>query len=97
MIPWTVAARILCLWNSLGENTKMDSHFLLQGILLTQGSDLGLLHCRQNLYTLSQVQCNHKGFLEVEEEGRRKVKVRERNAMMEAEVVVIKCEKEQHY
>ena len=35
--------------------------------------------------------------LKVEEEGRRKVKVRERNAMMEAEVVVIKCEKEQHY
>ena len=30
----------------------------------------------------------------MEEEGRRKVKVRERNAMMEAEVVVIKCEKE---
>ena len=25
-------------------------HFLLQGILLIQGSNLGLLHCRQILY-----------------------------------------------
>ena len=30
----------------------MDSHVLLQGILLTQGSNLGLLHCRQILYLL---------------------------------------------
>ena len=29
------------------------SHFLLQGIFLTQGSNLGLLHCRQMLYHLS--------------------------------------------
>ena len=28
-------------------------HFLLQGILLTQGSNLCLLHCRQTLYCLS--------------------------------------------
>ena len=28
------------------------AYFLLQGIFLTQGSNLGLLHCRQNLYYL---------------------------------------------
>ena len=29
------------------------SHSLLQGIFLTQGSNPGLLHCRQILYRLS--------------------------------------------
>ena len=31
----------------------MGCHFLLEGIFLTQGSNLGLLHCRQILYPLS--------------------------------------------
>ena len=31
----------------------MGCHFLLQGIFPTQGSNLGLLHCRQTLYPLS--------------------------------------------
>ena len=31
----------------------MGCHFLLQGIFLTQGSNLRLLHCRQILYPLS--------------------------------------------
>ena len=31
----------------------MGSHSLLQGIFLTQGSNLSLLHCRQILYHLS--------------------------------------------
>ena len=31
----------------------MDSHSLLQGIFLTQGSNPGLPHCRQILYCLS--------------------------------------------
>jgi len=30
-----------------------DSHFLLQGIFPTQGSNPGLLHCRRILYQLS--------------------------------------------
>ena len=35
-------------------NTGVGCHFLLQGIVLTQGSNLGLLHCRQSLdYLLS--------------------------------------------
>ena len=31
----------------------MDCHALLQGIFPTQGSNPGLLHCRQILYQLS--------------------------------------------
>ena len=31
----------------------MGCHFLLQGICPTQGSNLGLLHCKQILYHLS--------------------------------------------
>ena len=45
--------RLLCLWNSPGKNTGVGSHSLLQGIFLTQGSNLGLLHYRQILYHLS--------------------------------------------
>ena len=48
-----LAARLLCPWNSLGKNTGVGNHFLLQGIFLTQGSNLGLLFCRQILYHLS--------------------------------------------
>ena len=36
-----------------GKNTVVGCHFLLQGIVLTQGSNPGLLHCRQILYHLS--------------------------------------------
>ena len=43
-------------WNSPGQNTGMGSLSLLQGIFPTQGSNPGLLHCRQILYQL-----NHKG------------------------------------
>ena len=35
------------------QNTGMGSLSLLQGIFPTQGSNLGLLHCRQVLYQLS--------------------------------------------
>ena len=40
-------------WNSLGQNTAVGNHSLLQGIFLTQGLNLSLLHCRQSLYHLS--------------------------------------------
>ena len=45
-----IPTRPLCPQDSPGKNT---SHFLLQGIFLTQGSNWGLLHCRQILYQLS--------------------------------------------
>ena len=35
--------RLLCQWDSLGKNTGVGCHVLLQGIFLTQGSNLGLL------------------------------------------------------
>ena len=40
-------------WNSPGQNTGVGSLSLLQGIFPTQGSNLGLPHCRQILYQLS--------------------------------------------
>ena len=46
-------ARLLCPWDSPGKNTAVDCHFLLQRTFLTQGSNPGLLHCRQILYHLN--------------------------------------------
>ena len=46
-------AMLLCPWNSLGKNTGVDCHFLLQGIFPTQGLNPGLLHGRLILYHLS--------------------------------------------
>ena len=44
----------LCsLWNCPGQNTGMGTLSLLHGIFPTQGSNSGLLHCRQILYQLS--------------------------------------------
>ena len=37
-------ARLLCPWDFPGKNTGVGCHFLLQGILLTQGLNLRLLH-----------------------------------------------------
>src|SRR5574340_769900 len=42
--------RLPCPWDSPGKNTGVGCHFLLQGTFLTQGSNLGLLHCKQTLY-----------------------------------------------
>jgi len=41
--PCRVAARLLCLWDSLDKNTEVGCHFPLQGIFLTQGLNLHLL------------------------------------------------------
>ena len=46
-------------WNSPGQNTGVGCRSPLQGIFPTQGSNLGLLHCRQILYQLSH-QGSHK-------------------------------------
>ena len=42
-------ARLLCPWDFTGNNTGVGCHFLLQVIFPTQGSNPGLLHCRQML------------------------------------------------
>ena len=39
-------------WGFSGKSTRVGCHFLLQGIFPTQGSNLGLPHCRQMLYHL---------------------------------------------
>ena len=47
-------ARVLiCPWDFPGKSTRVDCHFLLQGIFPTQGLNPGLPHCRQTLYRLS--------------------------------------------
>ena len=46
-------ARLPCPWDSPGKKAGVGSHFLLQGIFLTQGANPGLLPCRQILYHLS--------------------------------------------
>ena len=45
--------RLLCPWDSPDKNTGADCHSFLQRIFLTQGSNPGLLHCRQIFYHLS--------------------------------------------
>ena len=45
-----LSARILWPRNSPGKNPGVACHFLLQGIIPTQGSNSCLLHCRQILY-----------------------------------------------
>ena len=50
---WAVPARLFHPWDSPGKNSGVSCHSLLQGIFPTQGSNLGLLHCRQTLYCLS--------------------------------------------
>ena len=46
-LPW------ICPWDSIGKNTGVGCHFLLQGIFPNQELNPGLLHCRQILYQLS--------------------------------------------
>ena len=52
-LPELQLARLLCPWNSPGKNAGVGCHFLPQGIFLTQGSNLGLLHFWLILYHLS--------------------------------------------
>ena len=40
-------------WNSPGQNTRVGSCFLVQGIFPTERSNPGLLHCMRILYQLS--------------------------------------------
>ena len=46
--PGLISFRMDCLhpWDSPGKNPGVGCHALLQGIFLTQGWNLGLLHCR---------------------------------------------------
>ena len=52
--PRTVAHQGPLSMELPSKNTGVGSHSLLQGIVLTQGLNPGLLHCRLILYHLSQ-------------------------------------------
>ena len=45
--PWTVVHQALLSIESPGKNTEVSRQSFLQGIILTQDSNPGLLHCRQ--------------------------------------------------
>ena len=45
--------RLLCPWNSPGQNTGVGCHAFFQGIFLNHGSNPGLSHCGQILNHLS--------------------------------------------
>ena len=46
-------ARLFCPWDFPGKNTEVSCHFLLQGVFLTQGSNLCLLHWQADSLPLS--------------------------------------------
>ena len=49
LTPWTTACQALLCRNSLGKNTGVGCHALLQEIFPTQGLNPGFLHCKQTL------------------------------------------------
>ena len=51
--PWTVAYQASLSMGFSRQDYWSGCHFLLQRIFPTQGSNPGLLHCRQTLYRLS--------------------------------------------
>ena len=57
MTPWTVACQVALSMEFSGKDIRAGCHFLLQGIFPTQGSNPGLLLCRQILYHLSHGSC----------------------------------------
>ena len=48
-------ARLIFSWNSLGNNTGVGSHSLLQGIFLTQGLNPSLLNWQADSLSLSHL------------------------------------------
>ena len=50
---WTVARQVALFMGFSQQHAGVGCPFLLQGLFLTQESNLGFLHCRQILYRLS--------------------------------------------
>ena len=69
--PWTLLLGSSVHWILQGKNTGVVFRSLLQGIFLTQGSNLGLLHCMQTLYQLEppgmccllNINCKHQALV----------------------------------
>ena len=57
--------RLLCPWDSLGENTGVGCHSLLQGIFPTQRSNPSVLHCRKMLHHLCHQESLEKRSLRI--------------------------------
>ena len=55
--------RLLCLWDFSGKNAGVGCHFLLQGLFLTQGSNLCLLHWQVDSLPLSQLGNSNKFYV----------------------------------
>ena len=53
--PWTVARQAPLSMEFPSKNTGVGCHFLLQGIFLTQGSKLPLLHWQADSLPLSHL------------------------------------------
>ena len=72
-----------------GKNTGVGCHALLQGIFLTKGLNLGLLHCRQTFYHLKHweslkiLSCSQK---QISLPLGRRQRTRERFALERAEI-----------
>ena len=73
-----LSTRRFCPWNSPGKNTGVGCHSLFQGIFPTQGSNPGLLHCRQILYHLSHQRSP--------DSGKHKLKCAQKRLLMNEEV-----------
>ena len=58
------STRLLCPWGFSSQEYWSGSHFLLQGIFLTWGSNPGLQHCRQIPYHLSHEGSPHIYYIE---------------------------------
>ena len=68
--PWTAIAHEASLPMEFSDkNTGVGCHSFLQGIFLTQGLNMGLLHCRQFLYWLSYQRSPMLQWVYIEAQG----------------------------
>ena len=64
--PWTLPARLLCLWDFSDKNTGVGCHFLLQGIVPSQGLNLHLqwlLHWHIDFLKIIYLSCAGSSLL----------------------------------
>ena len=59
-------ARLFCPWDFPDKNTGMDCHSLLQGIFLTQGSNLCFLHWQADSLPLSHWEAQKTQIIEMD-------------------------------
>ena len=71
-----------CRWNFPDKNAEMGCHFLLQGIFLIQGVNLGLLHCRDST--------NSKQIAKKQKQKQNKTKENSRVATLLADTQILK-------